>query len=115
MGLFNKNKKTVDFTNRMVRNQERADNLKETMNSVNTSQSLPQTNSDENNFSFLRNMASSNQEQESEDSEERKKKLARRLMDITSKLEELTTQLYHLQQRVEVLERRSNKSGFEYQ
>ena len=114
MSLFNRNKKTVDFTNRMVRNQERNDNLRETINSANASQPT-EKNSDENNFNFLRNMASSSQEQESEDTDERKKRLAKRLVDLTTKIEELSTQVYHLQQRVEVLERKGNKSGFEYQ
>jgi archaellum component FlaC len=38
--------------------------------------------------------------------DERKKKLAKRLMDMTEKLENLSNQIYHLQQRVEVLEKK---------
>jgi peptidoglycan hydrolase CwlO-like protein len=37
---------------------------------------------------------------------EKKKKLAKRLMDMTSKVEDLSNQIYHLQQRIEVLERK---------
>ncbi|MBU0893971.1 MAG: hypothetical protein KKF48_01695 [Nanoarchaeota archaeon] len=44
--------------------------------------------------------------------EERKKRLAKRLMDMTEKLEDLNNQIYHLQQRIEVLERKSGVSGF---
>jgi len=40
------------------------------------------------------------------DANERKKKLAKRLMDITTKLEDLGNQIYHLQQRVELLEKK---------
>ena len=39
--------------------------------------------------------------------EEKKKKLAKRLLDITTKLEELSNQIYHIQQRLEVLERKA--------
>jgi hypothetical protein len=38
--------------------------------------------------------------------EEKRKKLAKRIVGISSKLEEISTQVYHLQQRVEVLERK---------
>lgn len=44
--------------------------------------------------------------------EEKKKRLAKRLVEMTEKIEELSNQIYHLQQRVEVLERKNNLSGF---
>ena len=44
--------------------------------------------------------------------DEKKKKLIKRLMDMTAKIEELTNQIYHLQQRIEVLERKSGIGGF---
>ena len=40
--------------------------------------------------------------------EDRKKKLAKRLMDITDRLEEISNQIYHLQQRIELLEKKNN-------
>lgn len=40
-----------------------------------------------------------------------KRKLAKRLMDITDKLESLSNQLYHLQQRVELIEKKMS-SGY---
>lgn len=43
--------------------------------------------------------------------DERKKKLAKRLMDITDRLEEISNQIYHLQQRIELLEQKS-KVGY---
>ncbi len=42
-----------------------------------------------------------------DEANERKRKLAKRLMDITSKIEELSNQIYHLTQRVEVIEKRT--------
>jgi hypothetical protein len=44
--------------------------------------------------------------------EDRKKKLASRLMDMTSKIEDLNNQIYRMQQRLEVLERKNDVSGF---
>tara|TARA_Y100000296_G_scaffold60057_1_gene69497 strand:- start:1030 stop:1326 length:297 start_codon:yes stop_codon:yes gene_type:complete len=40
--------------------------------------------------------------------EEKRKKLAKRLIDITEKLEDLSNQIYHLGQRIEVLEKKTN-------
>lgn len=40
-------------------------------------------------------------------SDERRKKLARRLMDMTSKIEDMENTIYKLNQRIEVLERKS--------
>lgn len=36
----------------------------------------------------------------------RRKRLAKRIVDMTSKMENLSNELYHLQQRIEVLERK---------
>lgn len=48
----------------------------------------------------------------SKDIDEKKRRLAKRLSDMTNKIEELSNQIYHLQQRIEVLERKA-KVGFE--
>jgi hypothetical protein len=37
----------------------------------------------------------------------RKSRLAKRLMDMTEKLEDINNQIYHLQQRIDVLEKKS--------
>ena len=47
------------------------------------------------------------EESESGSVDERKKKLAKRFTDMTSQIENLSNQIYHLQQRIEVLERKS--------
>jgi len=44
----------------------------------------------------------------SSSSSERRKKLAKRILEITTKLEDLSNQIYHLQQRIEILEKKSN-------
>jgi hypothetical protein len=40
------------------------------------------------------------------DSSDKKQKLTRRLLDMTSKMEDLSNQVYHLKQRIEVLEKK---------
>ncbi|VVB83816.1 Uncharacterised protein [uncultured archaeon] len=37
---------------------------------------------------------------------EKKQKLARRLLDMTNKIEDLSNQIYHLKQRIELLEKK---------
>jgi hypothetical protein len=41
------------------------------------------------------------------ETQEKRKKLAKRLMDITDKLEDLSNQIYHLQQRIELIEQKT--------
>lgn len=47
------------------------------------------------------------------DAEERRKKLAKRLVDMTSRIEDISNQIYHLQQRLDVIERKMNINRFE--
>ena len=61
-------------------------------------------------FKIVGNSSSSNSNYDNEP----RKKLAKKLIDMTNKLDELSTQLYHLQQRVELLERKTGvKSGID--
>ena len=41
-------------------------------------------------------------------SEEKKRRLAKRLIDMTNRLDDISNKIYHLQQRVELLERKAN-------
>lgn len=50
---------------------------------------------------------------DSGDAQDRKRKLARRLVDMTEKIEDLSNQIYHLQQRLELLERKLRPDSFE--
>jgi hypothetical protein len=43
---------------------------------------------------------------------DRKQKLAKRLLDMTNKIEDLSNQIYHLMQRVELLEKK-NKVNYD--
>jgi len=40
---------------------------------------------------------------------DKRRKLAKRLMDMTTKLEDISNQLYHIQQRLEVLEKKVSR------
>ncbi len=42
--------------------------------------------------------------------EEKRQRLGRRLLDMTNKIEDLSNQIYHLQQRIEVLEKKNSGS-----
>lgn len=145
MGLFGKKRdKTVDLTERYMKQRERMANLREnardargTRDSSRNSWNAPGSSRNEGAesvesvsvFGFLDNASSSppnsSENQSSgyqtygysessgygEDSDT-KRKLAKRLMDITDKLEEISNQIYHLQQRVELLEKKINPSGY---
>jgi predicted RNase H-like nuclease (RuvC/YqgF family) len=130
MSLFDKNRnKTVDFSGRYDRQKEKMENIQGLVNKVNGKtiasasprEIIPKVSSTQNSFGFLGQMAAASMNSESqmpsyseseENSEDKRKKLATRLMDITEKLEDLSTQIYHLQQRVELLERKT-KSNFD--
>ena len=115
MGLFNKNRnKVVDLTAHFEKQKEKADQMR----AFAKESQQPETNA----FSFLGNLASSasNNSSSTEDSEyvnvsgnyeEKKTKLAKRLLDMTNKMEDLSNQIYHLQQRIELLERKSGIRG----
>jgi len=69
-------------------------------------------------YCFLKNATGTASENEdsyvdiSSGIDDKKRKLAKRLIDMTNKIEELSNQIYHLQQRIEVLEKRSGISGY---
>ncbi|MBI4116166.1 hypothetical protein HY449_00295 [Candidatus Pacearchaeota archaeon] len=44
----------------------------------------------------------------SESAEERRKKLVKRIVDMAERMENLSIQLYHLQQRIELIEKKMN-------
>ncbi len=63
------------------------------------------------NLGFLGDMAGSNSDSSEEyvsldNKEEKKNKLARRLLDMTNRMEDLSNQIYHLKQRIEVVEKK---------
>lgn len=61
-------------------------------------------------FSALSSIASNSSN--SEDIKDKKKKLGKRLKDITDRLEEISNSVYHLQQRVELIEKKMDVNKF---
>ena len=107
---FGKKKEILDLTEKYKKQQEKIQPDKEEADSQSSSGEA---------FSFLGNLASSSSpESKSEDYldisgvEEKRKKLAKRLVDMTAKLEDLSNQIYHLQQRIEVLERKMGVGSY---
>lgn len=123
MGFFGKKEKTVDLTGKYDRQKEKMENIRGLVSNAEGTRKNPAQHTvppgaqQQNSFGFLGRMASSVSQnsyaEADEDSEEKKRKLAKRLVDLTERLEDLSTQIYHLQQRVELLERKTGSSGFE--
>lgn len=99
MGLFGKKKEKVVDWSEKYKLQERK--LAETSKQEGSS-----------NLGFLGSLASSSNSNSSEEyvslgnREEKKNKLAKRLLEMTSRMEDLSNQIYHLKQRVELLEKK---------
>ena len=114
MGLFRKKKDNVlDLTEAFEKEKEKL---------IKSKEPSPPVQQQQNAFGFFGNFGSNSVSQtpnsfnsqpnvssEYADLSEgdRKKKLAKRLVNMTEKIEDLSNQIYHLQQRIEVLERKA--------
>ena len=104
---FGKKRDVLDLTERYKRQQEKLEEMR-----VEREESPQNSSPSGGAFSFLGNLADS-ASSESNDyvdvsgAEDKRKKLAKRLLDITNKIEDLSNQIYHLQQRIELLEKKS--------
>jgi len=118
MGLFRskKNEEFVDLRDQYKKQQAKLKEIREeqmVQKPAPVTTTEAQTTESGGMFGFLGDMARSGKKVEEEkieveDSTERKKRLAKRLLDMTNKIEEMGNQIYHLEQRIEVLERRNN-------
>jgi hypothetical protein len=124
MGLFKRRKKDViDLTKTYEKEKEKImSSAGQKLPESNASASQPQSS-----FGFFGNFSSPSSVSPSASSgsaqtssqeyidisgtaDDKRKKLAKRLMDMTQKIEDLSNQIYHLQQRVEVLEKKGGKT-----
>ena len=121
MSLFRRRKtpEIIDLGERYRMQKKREENIRMQANS--SQQTKSSSNSDAGGLGFfgaIANTVSSPKNnsfqtyKSSDDTEEKRRKLSKRLLDITNKLEELSNQIYHLQQRIEVLERKGGVGGF---
>ena len=105
--LFNKKKEVLDLTERYKDHQDKIAMAKKREESQNASP-LGAFNMFGAQPAIL---PVSSYSDSSNNEPDAKRKLARRIMDMTDKIEELSNQLYHLQQRVELLEKKMS-SGY---
>lgn len=111
---FGKKKDFVDLGERYRKQKEQAEEM------AADSSETQQKSSTQGAFDFLGGLASGSKQESSQPEEaidvsagaDRKKRLAKRLMEMTSKQEDLANQIYHLQQRIELLERKLEVNRF---
>ena len=119
---FGKNRDVVDLGERYRKQQERMQASDEGKSSSEEEKS--QENASPFGFFDMSNATSTNQGQTNDDEEgevldlsdtlnTRRRKLTKRILDMTSKMEDLGNQVYHLQQRIEVLEKKLDVNRFD--
>ena len=127
MGWFGIGKRddVIDLTETMLRRKAQADEIRQ--EAVESSDSDSEESPVSAGLGFLGSIAnaateSSDSDESTSDSEgsyvdmsagvsDKRKRLTKRLMDITEKMEDLGNQIYHLQQRLEVIERKVGVGG----
>ncbi len=103
MGLFGKKKdKVVDWSERYKIQTQRAAVRKK----GESSSELGFLGDMANGSSTSDNISWDNEPKKEDYVQEKKQKLTRRLLDMTDKIEDLSNQVYHLKQRIEVLEKK---------
>ena len=118
MRFFKRKDRVIDLSEHYRKQQAKAEEMKQDMQ-----ESSESTESSGGVLGFLGGLAGSSITNSSEPEtsgyvdvvgsvEEKRKKLAKRLRDMTDKLEELSNQIYHLQQRLEVVERKMGVNRF---
>jgi len=106
MAWFKKKQRILDLTENYNRiNPEKPKTNTDVLDLTKSDNS----NSQKNIFTGLfNNSDNSTPTNENSSLEERKHKLATRLKNMTEKLEDISNQIYHLQQRVELIERKAD-------
>lgn len=120
MALFKKKERVIDLSERYHQQQEKLADMRSDIAEAKTEQS---SGNDSGGMGFFGMFGGGNStpstsysnsgSSEEISPEEKKRRLSKRLLDMTNKIEDLTNQIYHLQQRIEVLERKNN-SHLEY-
>lgn len=141
MGFFNRNK-VVDLTEDYHYDRKKSKaNIKDNLSDISNAQTPVSSSTQESSlagfFNFFGGSSSStsqsssgtsdnlspnnnsyqdsgsNPSTESLDAEEKRRRLALRLKNMTDRIEDLSTQLYQLQQRMEVVEKKLNSGRYE--
>ncbi len=114
---FGKKDRILDLSERYKKQQEEKVQMEGDNQEADSQESPPQEG-----LGFLGNLASgSSSDSETQSGDyvdisgnvgEKKRRLAKRFLDLTSKIEELSNQIYHLQQRIEVLEKKNGVGSY---
>jgi len=117
MGFFSKKKEVVDLGALYKKQKEKSIQLK---NSLKSEEPVKTEENNSGGFLGFFNMGNQNNSETSpsvsepyennDSAEDKRKRLAKRLKDMTDKIEDLSNQIYHLQQRIEVLERKGSST-----
>ena len=104
---WKRKKDYVDLSEKMRKKQQQIDSFSQP--EIETIPSTTQESSSGGFFNMFGNSTPTSTPESTtstESSEEKRRKLAKRLMDMTSKIEDLENQIYQLKQRLEVMERK---------
>jgi len=127
MGLFGKKReKVIDYSERYGMSNRKSATRKTQTARRTSSSSNSSGSSDYTDLGFVGDMANSNSNVSTSDNiswdnepsassssetvgefAQKKQKIAKRLLNMTDKLEDLSNQIYHLKQRIEVLEKKA--------
>lgn len=126
MAWFKKKDKVIDLgkkykeqqaAQRQARQLQNSQDVQTSNQATSSTSSTPTQTGGGAGFGIFDSDSSANQTQTSSDSDfvnlsdtvdGRRQRLAKRILEMTSKMENLSNQVYHLQQRIEVLERKLN-------
>lgn len=114
MGIFRRKRRVLDLTEKYRKDQEKLAEMSTDSQEAETESS---TGSE---FGFLGGLAASGAGSSTETEsipetpaiDDRRRRLTKRLLDMTEKMEDLSNQIYHLQQRIEVLEKKSGVGSY---
>lgn len=123
MRFFKKRGHVVDLGERMKKQQQRAEELRSEISQEKPIPTLDNLNNESTGGSFFSFLGNGNSPSSpspepyrdlsnSEESDEKRRKLAKRLSDITEKLEELSNSIYKIEQRLDLVERKLNLGGY---
>lgn len=114
MGFFSRKEKIIDLTQGYAGSRKKVPETKTQSPSGFVDLSSSANSSQESSFGFfgaMANAAKENENLDTDDAEDKKRKLAKRLADMTDRLEEIANKIYHIEQRLEVLEMKNNRIG----
>ena len=120
MGWFKKKDKIIDLTEYYNDRQRETSQTKEVLDLTQSSNNSSNTNTASSGsgsffggiFGDANKTSTYGSGESSLDPDAKRKRFAKRLKDMTDKMEDISNQIYHLQQRIEVIERKMDVSRF---